>query len=231
MEKTQRLNQENIKQFVTLYRAILETNFLDSELSELIKNNRPEDSGLTKEKYETFFSKHKCIGKQVDKHLSLTNGFSAIFEANINALATERNVIGQKISVYQIDKQYSKLRIYYKVVDHRYPKSLRINSYAYPKFGMELICALSFNSRIFKFVIAKTKDGCDKIWSCEVNHKEATILNESRSYLSSGSKELKLSSSDKFGEILNIYETVTQLVNVELEKLGLEKIISNIELI
>jgi len=230
MEKNQRLNQEIVRQFIILYQVISETNSLDSEISKLLKDNRPEDGELIKEKYETFFSNHKSAGKQVDKHLALANGFSAIFETDINALAIERDIIGQKSSAYPIGKQYSKLRIYYQIADYRDFVGRRINALAYQNFGMTLICSLSFNSRIFKFVIAKTEKGCDKTWSCEISHKDSTILNESRSYLSSSSKELRLCSPEKFVEILNVCEIVTQLVNVELEKLGLEKLISNVEL-
>lgn len=230
MKKNQRLNQEIIRQFVILYKMISEVNFLESEIFRLLKDYRLEDSELIKEKHETFFGKHKNAGKQVDNHLALAKNFSTIFEADINALAIEKSVIGQKSKAYPIGKQYSKLRIYYQVSDLRYPKNCRVNSYTYPKFGMVLICSLSFNSRIFKFAIAKTEKGCDKTWSCEASLKESTILSESRSYLSSCSKELKLCSSDKFCEILNICGTMTQLVNVELEKLGLEKLISNIKL-
>ena len=59
---------------------------------------------------------------------------------------------------------------------------------------------------------------------------DAIIINKSRSYLSSQSKELKFCSSEKFTEVLNICETVTQLINIELEKVGLGKLVSNVEI-
>ena len=43
------------------------------------------------------------------------------------------------------------------------------------------------------------------------------------------SQELKFCSPEKFAEVLNICETITERVNAELEKAGLEKFISNIE--
>ena len=230
MKKNQRLNRDTIKQFVVLYQIVSEVNDLDLELSELIKNNRPEDSEIIKEKYETFFNKYKEVGKQVSSHLALANNFSSIFDMDINALAIERTNLAKKSRAYPIGKKYLKLRIYYQAVDNRYYKGHRIDTWTYPNFGMLLICSLMFNDHIFKFEIAKTGKGCDKIWSCEGNVKDAIIINKSRSYLSSQSKELKFCSSEKFTEVLNICETVTQLINIELEKVGLGKLVSNVEI-
>lgn len=228
MEKEKRLNPEIIQQLVLLYQGISEANSLDLEISEMVKNNHPQESELVNEKYETFFSKYQVVGEQLNNHLALVKNFSTIFEVEINALAIEKSVGTKKSGVNHIDKQYSKLRIYYQAVDNRFSTSS--HGYTYPNFGMLLICSLSFNDRIFKFEIARTEKGCDKYCSSQIRIQNLTITTKSQSFIFITSQELKFCSSEKFNEVLNICETITERVNIELEKAGLEKFLSNIEL-
>ncbi|MFZ4632439.1 MAG: hypothetical protein ACOYL8_04575 [Patescibacteria group bacterium] len=230
MEKNQKLNQEIIEKLVFLYREIAETNQIEQEINELVKNNRPEETGLITEKYATFFGRWRDTGKQVGGQLALARDSSTIFEADINATAICRTIFEKRYRVNPIGKRYSKLRVYYQATDNGLPKGRPAYSWLYPNFGMLLICALSYNGRIFKFEIAKTAKGCDKTWTCEIIPDEAKILNKSRSYLFMQSQELKFCSSEKFSEVLNICETITERVNVELGKAGLEKFLSNVEI-
>ena len=229
MEKNLKLNSNILEQLLILYQEISETNSLDSEIVQLVKNNQPEENKFIEGKYNAFFKKWRDVGKQVDNQLALAKNFSTILEADINALAIGKTILEKKSRAHPIGKPYSKLRIYYQATDNGFPKGRQAYSWTYPNFGMLLICALSFNDRIFKFEIAKTAKGCDRTWSCEIIPQEAKIINESRSYLLMQSQELKFCSPEKFAEVLNICETITERVNAELEKAGLEKFISNIE--
>lgn len=227
MEKTQKFNQEIVKQLVILYQAISKANSLDSEIVQLLEDKHPGKSEFIERKYENFFSTYRDVSGHVGNHLALGKNFSTIFEDEINALAIEQKVLTQKPGVNPIGKKYFKLRIYYKAVDNRFSKSS--HGYSYPNFGMLLVCSLSFNDRIFKFEIAKTEKGCDKYCPCEVNAKNQTITTKSIDFIFISRKEFKFCSEEKFAEALNICETITEMVNAELEKAGLEKFISNIE--
>lgn len=217
MEKSLKLKQETVDQLIPICQTIFETSSLSSEISGMIRNNRSGESGAIKEKYEDFFRKHKDARRQVVDHLSLANAYCAIFESDISALAVLRTNIAKKAPIRPVDKKYSKLRIYYQVT-HSKGRPL------YPNFGIALMCSLMFNSRTFKFEIARIEKGRDKAVSCEINFKDLTIISESRNYLSFEQKELKFSSLEKLTEVTNICEAVTGLMNAELEKIGLEKL-------
>lgn len=228
MQKGFKLNQENIGQLISLYQMISETNSLDSDIAEMLRRDMPEEKQLIKEKYESFFSKHKEAEASVRKHLSLTEMSSAIFESHIDVLAVEKNVLAGKRSIRPIGKKYSKLRIYYQATDSKRSKNYKIENVFYPTFGILLLCSLRFNSRTFTFEIARTEKGCNDLFSRINSQAPLLIGHRGCNCLSSQTKKLKFCSQEKFAEVLNICEKIMRMVNEEFEKAGLERLMRTI---
>ncbi len=230
MEK--KLNQRIAEQFVSFYQIISETNSLDNEITEIIRNNRPGQNGLSEEKWEELSKRWHDVDKKIDEYFALAKDSSTIFEADVNVLAIERNLIKGKQPIKPVNKKYSKLRIYFQSTDNAsFSRHRPAYKWTYPQFGMALICSLSFNDRVFKFEIAKTGKGSDKVALCKLITEDSKIICKSKSYVSPEAQEIKFQTAEKFAEVINICEIVTEKVNAELEKAGLEKLVSNIEII
>jgi len=220
MKVNSELNEQIFKQFKDLYTSIVLTNYLyDDLVAEINIDEKDKDQNRLENKDNVFCDTWKQTRNKIDDHRTSPDLFSVIASTQIDALATEKDILSNIVHINSISKKYSLAKIYYRAKDNY--ENFDPNS-DFPYFGMSLVLALTFNTRIFKVEIAKSTKGCSKLAPYQINTDNLTITNRR--------KEIKFQSQEKFGDIIIFCERVIKLVNEKLKKAGLEELDRNIEI-
>ena len=177
---------------------------------------------IWREKNDTFNEGWRNVYIKIDDHRTLSNVLSTISEIDIDTRATEKDILSEYVTLRAIGKKYTKARVYYKPVDHRYIRGQASNIDGFPYLGVSLVCVLVFDDRSFKFEIAKSTKGYSKLNSHQLDIKNLTITNQR--------KEIKFQSLEKFEEILTFCERVIELTNKAVTGANLDKLARNIEI-